>query len=185
MNGTTNKDRTLYYEMLPSNQLDLALFLEADRMRSLDITKENLDNQRNAVQEERRLGVDNQPYGRSFEVRRGARLRELRVRALGDRIDGRPERRDGRRREVVLQDLLRTQQRGASDRRRREDAKVTLEKVRKYFESISVAAGAAAVDMTEPPQTDERRQTVDDALARLARVDMVYTPPSCRPTTMR
>src|SRR5689334_24761617 len=56
MNGTTNKDRTLYYETLPANQLDLALFLEADRMRSLAITKENLDNQRNAVQEERRLG---------------------------------------------------------------------------------------------------------------------------------
>ena len=39
MNGTTNEDRTLYYETLPSNQLDLGLFLEADRMRSLEITK--------------------------------------------------------------------------------------------------------------------------------------------------
>ena len=68
MNGTTNKDRTMYYESLPANQLDLALFLEADRMRSLAITKENLDNQRNAVQEERRLGVDNQPYGKTFET---------------------------------------------------------------------------------------------------------------------
>src|SRR5918999_5592490 len=68
MNGTTNKDRTLYYETLPANQLDLALFLEADRMRSLDITRENLDNQRNAVQEERRLGVDNQPYGKTNEA---------------------------------------------------------------------------------------------------------------------
>src|ERR671915_175913 len=67
MNGTTNKDRTLYYETLPSNQLDLGIFLEADRMKSLEITKENLDNQRNAVQEERRLGVDNQPYGKSQE----------------------------------------------------------------------------------------------------------------------
>ena len=55
MNGTTNKERTLYFETLPANQLDSALFLEADRMRSLDITKDNLDNQRNAVQEERRL----------------------------------------------------------------------------------------------------------------------------------
>src|SRR6476646_947705 len=68
MNGTTNKDRTIYYESLPANQLDLALFLEADRMRSLAITKANLDNQRNAVQEERRLAVDNQPYGRTFEA---------------------------------------------------------------------------------------------------------------------
>src|SRR5512138_1167467 len=68
MNGTTNEDRTNYFEILPANQIDLALFLEADRMRSLAITKENLDNQRNAVQEERRLGVDNQPYGRSGEL---------------------------------------------------------------------------------------------------------------------
>src|SRR5690349_6836576 len=68
MNGTTNKDRTLYFETLPSNQLDLGIFLEADRMKSLAITKENLDNQRNAVQEERRLGVDNQPYGKSQEL---------------------------------------------------------------------------------------------------------------------
>src|SRR5262249_16861216 len=61
MNGTTNKDRTMYYETLPANQLDLALFLEADRMRSLAITKENLENQINAVQEERRPGLDHQP----------------------------------------------------------------------------------------------------------------------------
>jgi zinc protease len=38
MNGTTNKDRTLYFETLPANQLDLGIFLEADRMRSLEIT---------------------------------------------------------------------------------------------------------------------------------------------------
>src|SRR5262245_54972048 len=68
MNGTTNEDRTNYFEALPSNQLDLAIFLEADRMRSLAITKENLDNQRNAVQEERRLGLDNQAYGKSGEI---------------------------------------------------------------------------------------------------------------------
>src|SRR3954471_6617699 len=68
MNGTTNEDRTTYFEALPANQLDLALFLEADRMKSLAITKANLDNQRNAVQEERRLGVDNQPYGKTFEA---------------------------------------------------------------------------------------------------------------------
>src|SRR5436190_20016499 len=68
MNGTTSEDRTLYFETMPANQLELALFLESDRMKSLDITKANLDNQRNAVQEERRLGLDNQPYGRTYEV---------------------------------------------------------------------------------------------------------------------
>src|SRR6476469_1880957 len=68
MNGTTNEDRTNYFEALPANQLELALFLEADRMRSLAVTQDNRDNQRNAVQEERRIGLDNAAYGKSGEV---------------------------------------------------------------------------------------------------------------------
>ncbi len=62
-NGSTSADRTNYYQTVPSNRLNLALWLEADRMRSLAITAENLENQRQAVKEERRLRVDNQPYG--------------------------------------------------------------------------------------------------------------------------
>src|SRR5262245_32233344 len=50
-NGTTNADRTNYYETLPANQLELGIFLEADRMRALDVTQANFDNQRHAVQE--------------------------------------------------------------------------------------------------------------------------------------
>src|SRR5450755_3412851 len=68
MNGTTTEDRTNYFEAFAANQLDLGLFLEADRMKSLVINPANLDNQRNAVQEERRLGVDNQPYGSTSET---------------------------------------------------------------------------------------------------------------------
>src|SRR5260370_39335440 len=68
MNGTTTEDRTNYFEAFAANQLDLGLFLEADRMRSLVIRPANLDNQRHAVQEERRLGIDNQPYGKTEEV---------------------------------------------------------------------------------------------------------------------
>ena len=71
MNGTTDNDRTVYFEVMPKNQLDLGLFLESDRMRSLNITKEGLDNQRQAVKEERRLAVDNQPYGQSIGVTGG------------------------------------------------------------------------------------------------------------------
>src|SRR6185295_17170947 len=67
MNGTTHTDRTLSFEVMTRNQLDLGLFLESDRMRALAITKENLDDQRQAVQEERRLRLDNQPYGKSQE----------------------------------------------------------------------------------------------------------------------
>lgn len=62
MNGSTREDRTNYFETLPSNRLNLALWLEADRMRSLAITQENFENQRETVKEERRLSVDNRPY---------------------------------------------------------------------------------------------------------------------------
>jgi zinc protease len=61
-NGNTTEDATNYYEPVPSNRLNLALWLEADRMRSLAITDDNFKNQREAVKEERRLRVDNQPY---------------------------------------------------------------------------------------------------------------------------
>ena len=66
MNGTTSTERTNYFETLPANQLPLALWLESDRMLSLKVTQENLDNQRNAVQEEKRLRYDNQPYVNAF-----------------------------------------------------------------------------------------------------------------------
>ena len=62
LNGSTTEDRTNYYQAVPSNRLNLALWLEADRMRSLAVTDTNLNNQREAVKEERRLRVDNPPY---------------------------------------------------------------------------------------------------------------------------
>jgi zinc protease len=62
MQGSTHADFTNYYEFLPSNQLELALWLESDRLRSLKITAENLKNQQEAVKEEKRLNYDNQPY---------------------------------------------------------------------------------------------------------------------------
>ncbi len=68
MNGTTSSERTNYYETLPASQLPLALWLESDRMRSLAVTQENLDNQREAVKEEKRLRYDNQPYGQIFDL---------------------------------------------------------------------------------------------------------------------
>ena len=69
-NGTTDNDRTLYYETIPSNYLETALWLEADRMgfllEALDVQK--LNAQRDIVKNERREGVDNQPYGRVDEI---------------------------------------------------------------------------------------------------------------------
>jgi zinc protease len=177
MNGTTNKDRTVYFETLPSNQLDLGIFLEADRMRSLAITKDNLDNQRNAVQEERRLGVDNQPYGRTFEA-----VDELAYdnRAYEHSVIG------------SMTDLNAASVDDVASFFRMYyapnnavlaivgdvDAKSTLEKVKKAFGLIPSQPTPPSVDMTEPVQNAERRKVIEDPLARLTRVDMVFKAPA-------
>jgi zinc protease len=178
MNGTTNNDRTLYFETLPSNQLDLALFLESDRMRSLDITKENLDNQRNAVQEERRLGVDNQPYGKTFEAIDALAYENFAYKhsVIGSMTDLSAATVDdvasffktyyapNNAVLAIVGDV---------------NTKQTLDKIQQYFGNIPSQPAPPPVDMTEPPQKQERRQTIPDPLARLARVDIVYKiPPS-------
>ncbi len=65
MNGTTWLDRTNYFETMPSHQLELALWLESDRMGTLAdaLSQENLDNQREVVKNEKRWSYDNRPYG--------------------------------------------------------------------------------------------------------------------------
>lgn len=69
LNGSTWLDRTNYYETVPSNQLALALWLEADRMGRMipGMTQAKLDTQRDVVKNERRWSVDNQPYGTWWE----------------------------------------------------------------------------------------------------------------------
>ena len=178
MNGTTNKDRTMYYETLPANQLDLGLFLEADRMRSLGITRDNLDNQRNAVQEERRSGVDNQPYGKTFEAIDDlayenfayehsviGSMADLSAASVNDvaaffktyyapsnAVIG------------IVGDV---------------NTKAALAKIERHFGAIPPQPAPAAVDMSEPPQPEERRLTLEDGLARLPRIDMAFkVPPS-------
>ncbi len=68
-NATTFFDRTNYFETLPSHQLDLGLWLEADRMATLldALSQENLDNQREVVKNEKRQSYDNRPYGSFYE----------------------------------------------------------------------------------------------------------------------
>ena len=70
LNGTTGEDDTIYYETVPSNALELALWLEADRMGFLlpAMTQQRLDNQRDVVKNERRESVDNAPYGQAEEA---------------------------------------------------------------------------------------------------------------------
>jgi len=70
LNGTTNSDRTNYYETMPINQLETALWLEADRMGLLleAVTQKQFDVQRAAVKNERGQRIDNRPYGRISET---------------------------------------------------------------------------------------------------------------------
>ena len=177
MNGTTNKDRTLYFETLPSNQLDLGLFLEADRMRSLEITAENLDNQRNAVQEERRLGIDNQPYGKTFEAFDDlafdsfaykhsviGSMADLSAASVEDVASFFKTYYAPNNAVLAISGDVNTAE--------------ALAKVRKYFESIPSQPAPAPVVVDEKPQTAERRLVLDDALARLPRIDIGYKIPA-------
>jgi zinc protease len=173
MNGTTNEDRTNYFEALPANQIDLALFLEADRMRSLAITKDNLDNQRNAVQEERRLGVDNQPYGKTGELQQEmlydnfaykhsviGSMEDLNAASVEDVSEFFKTYYAPNNAVMVLVGDF--------------DTKDALARIKKNFESIPRQPDPPSVDMTEPQQKAERRATIDDVLARLPRVDIAY-----------
>ena len=173
MNGTTNEDRTNYFEILPANQLDLGLFLEADRMKSLAITKENLDNQRNAVQEERRLGVDNQPYGKSGELQQEllydnfaykhsviGSMDDLNAATVEDVAAFFKMYYAPNNAVLVLVGDFKTPE--------------ALAKIRTNFEGIPRQPDPPAVDMAEPQQKAERRASVDDMLARAPRVDLAY-----------
>jgi zinc protease len=67
-NAYTNDDVTVFWQTLPSQYLPMVLWMEADRMATLRIDKETLDNERQVVKEERRLRIDNQPFGRLSEI---------------------------------------------------------------------------------------------------------------------
>jgi zinc protease len=173
MNGTTNEDRTNYFEVLPANQLDLLLFLESDRMKSLAITKDNLDNQRNAVQEERRLGVDNQPYGKSGEVQQELIYDNF---AYKHTVIGSMEDLNAATVEDVAAFFKMYYAPNNAVLTLVGDFKTpeALAKIRNSFESIPRQPDPPAVDMTEPQQKAERRTTVDDVLARAPRVDLAF-----------
>jgi zinc protease len=177
MNGTTNEDRTNYFEAFPANQLDLGLYLEADRMRSLVINQANLDNQRNAVQEERRLGVDNQPYGLTFEA-----------------IDDTAYDNFANKHSVIgsMADLNAASVEDVQSFFRMYyapnnavlslvgDFKTdeALAKIKKYFGAIPKQPDPPAPDLSEPPQKGERRKTLEDAFARTPRIDIIFKIPA-------
>jgi predicted Zn-dependent peptidase len=177
MNGTTDKERTLYYDTMPANQLEAAMFLEADRMRSLAIVKENLDNQRNAVQEERRQGLDNRPYGRTDEAVDDLAFDNPAYKhsVIGSMEDL------GVASTADVASFFQTYY-APNNAIMAVAGDVTTANVqelaRKYFESIPSQPAPPVVDVSQPPQNGERRLALEDALARLPRLDVSYRIPS-------
>ena len=181
MNGTTNEDRTNYFEELPKNQLDLGLYLESDRMRSLAVNQSNLDNQRNAVQEERRLSEDNQPYGHAYLDIDNLAYDNFAYKhsTIGDMADLNAASVDD------VKDFFRiyyAPNNAVLTLVGDLDPAETLEKVKKYFGNIPSQPTPPRVSMTEPPHYGERREIIHDPLARTPLVLMGYhIPPGDTP----
>ncbi|HWH77010.1 MAG TPA: pitrilysin family protein [Candidatus Binatus sp.] len=180
-NGTTNADRTNYFETLPANQLELGIFLEADRMRAPAITQANFDNQRATVQEERRQNYDNRPYGKSYEAALDlvydnfvykhstiGSMADLNAATVADaeaffRVYYAPN-------NAVLSLVG--------------DFKTAdaLALIKKYFEPIPAQKTPQAPDMSEPAQKGERRKVLEDSFAQTPRLDVIYKiPPANTP----
>jgi zinc protease len=177
MNGTTSEDRTIYFEELPKNQLDLGLYLEADRMRSLNVTQANLDNQRNAVEEERRQSIENQPYGRAeldldslsydnfaYKHPTIGSMADLEAASVADVAAFFHTYYAPNNAVVALVGDF--------------DPDEALAKVKKYFASIPAQPPPPKVDLREEPHYGERRESISDPLARLPRLDIAYHVPA-------
>src|SRR5919109_745485 len=166
LNGHTDFDYTNYFQVLPSNALELALWLEADRMRSLDVSAENLKNQQNVVSEEVRVNVLNQPHGgfEWIEIWQRANtnwfnahnfygdLADLEAATLDDvRSFFRTYYAPNNAVLVVVGDTT------AGDVRKLAE---------KHFGGIPRQTLPPAPDIAEPAQKEEKRHTRDDKLAR-------------------
>jgi len=180
LNGSTRYDVTNYFESVPSNALDRMLWLEADRMRSLHVDEENLRNQRDVVKEEVRLNVFNQPYGGfpwldlpPIANRNWANahnfygdFQDLDAATLGD-----------------VQAFFRTYYTPSN-------AVLLLvgdvepangfALAEKHFGSIPAGAPPPPADVSEPPQTEERRGTVPEPLGTLPAMAIGYHVPPRR-----
>ena len=175
-NGTTNPDRTNYFETLPANQLELGIFLEADRMRAPNITQANFDNQRLTVQEERRQSYDNRPYGKTYEAVIGAAydsfpykhstigsMEDLNAATLSDAVEFFRTYYAPNNAVLSLVGDFKTE--------------AVLNLIKKYFENIPAQAPPPVPDVAEPEQKAERRKIIEDNFAPTARIEIVYKIP--------
>jgi zinc protease len=177
LNGTTNYDITNYFEAVPSNALERVLWLEADRMRALKVDDENLRNQRDVVKEEVRVNVMNQPYGGfpwldlpPVAFRNWPNAHNF----YGDFVDldaatladvqkfFRTYYAPNNAVLLLLGDL---------------DPSEAFKFAKRYFEDIPVQPKPPRADVTEPPQTEERRGEVPENLGPLPALAIGYTAP--------
>jgi len=175
-NGTTNADRTNYFETLPANQLELAIFLEADRMRAPAITQANFDNQRATVQEERRQNYDNRAYGKSYEATIDLVYDNFAYKhsTIGSMEDLNA---------ATIQDAEAFFKTYYAPNNAvlslvgdfQSDAALAL--IKKYFENIPAQTPPPAPDMREPEQKGERRKVLEDSFAQTPRLDVVFKIP--------
>ncbi len=165
-NATTGKDRTNYYETVPSQYLELALWLESDRMRSLNVTQESFENQRQTVIEEKKQSYDNRPYGLAT-----LRFEQLAYQnwAYAHPIIGAVEDLEN----STLEDAARFHQTyygpGNATLVLSGDTGdgTVLKKVQQYFGEISDRTQPHVPDLEEPEQTAEKVDKMKDPLAVL------------------
>jgi predicted Zn-dependent peptidase len=178
VNGSTRLDYTNYFQVLPSNALDLALWLEADRMRSLDVSAENLKNQQNVVSEEVRVNVLNQPHA-AFEwldIWQRANtnwynahnfygdLADLEAATLEDvRAFFKTYYAPNNAVLAVVGDTTAAEVRSLAE---------------KHFGNIPRQPLPPPADTAEPPQKEEKRHTREDALARTPAVAVAWHLPA-------
>ncbi|MCW3052047.1 MAG: protease3 [Chthonomonadales bacterium] len=173
MNGTTNEDRTNYFETVPANQLDLALFLESDRMRALDITQTNLDNQRAVVQEEKRQSYDNQPYGGMSEAVQSLVYSSFGYKhtTIGSMADLNAATLDDVKSFFKTYYAPNNAAIAIVGDFKEAEAKAKIEK---YFGAIARQPDPPAPDLTEMPLNGEKRKELTDPLAQLTRYEASY-----------
>ena len=177
MNGTTNNDRTNYFENVPTSALDIALWMESDRMGHLlgAITQEILDEQRGVVQNEKRQGED-QPYGKVWELITKSTypkghpyswtvigsMEDLNAASLDDVKEWFKTYYGPSNAVIVLAGDI--------------DSKTALEKVKKYFGDIPPGPPIAKYQSWVPKMTGTHRQIMQDRVPQ-ARIFKVWNVP--------
>ena len=178
LNGSTRFDFTNYFEVLPANKLETALWAEADRMRGLAITEANLINQKGVVSNEVKVNVLNRPYGGFpwLDMPQIANtnfynahnfygdLKDIDAATLADvQSFFKTYYAPNNAALVVVGDFDEAQARAM---------------VQRYFSAIPASTLPAPPDLTEPPQKEERRATHGDPLAKRPALGFAYHMPA-------